>query len=115
MIGHLNTLALGFASCITHAIDQRHVSLIQMLCCSGNRLIYRRFFPIDQSVGVLSLRSVVQKPCLPEHTSFLGLMNAFFIRVQLNVITYAPTEGARCMINDFQIDQVVLKVNEGGR
>jgi hypothetical protein len=103
LVGQGDAQTLGLASRVAHAVHQRHIGGMQMLGRSTDRVLDRRWFAIDQRIGVFVLGRMVQKPSLPQNTRTLCLVNAGLIGVQLNVVADTSAKGARCVVNDFQI------------
>ena len=99
---HRHTLPLSFARGIAHAIDQRHVGLVQVRRGDFDGFVERRFFAIDQGIRVLTFDGVVQEPSRPQHASLFRCVNADFVGVQFDIVTHAAAECTRRIVNDCQ-------------
>ncbi len=103
MIGHRHTFSLRFARRVAHPVHQRHVGVVKMVGSRLDRFVNGRFLAIDQRVGIFVLGRMIEKPSFAEHAGTLGLVNLRVIGMQLDIVADTATEGAGCMIDDFQI------------
>ena len=102
--GH--TLALCFAGCIAHPVDQRHVGLVQVRRGDFDGFVERRFFAIDQSIGILAFGGMVKKPSRPQHARLFRFDNADVVGVQLDIVTDTATERTRRVIYDSESHRI---------
>ena len=101
LVSQRHTFFLGFARRVAHAVDQRHVRIVKVICGRFDRVVQRGFFAVDQCVGVFFVCGVIQKPSLAQHASFDGFVNPISIGMQLNIIAYATTKSTRGVVDYF--------------
>src|SRR5262249_22554117 len=80
---------------IAEAVDQRHVSLIEIIGRSFDGGIDRGRLALDQSIGKQTLSRVVLEPGIAEHASALGFGDALAVGMQLDIVTNTAAKGAR--------------------
>ncbi len=96
---------LSLTSGIAHSIDERHVGFMEKSGGSFDGFVERRFFAVDQGIGVFFFDGVIKEPCGAQDTSLFGLMNPNIIMVELDVVTNTSTESASCIIYYFKSHQ----------
>jgi len=102
LVSQSHTLLLCLASRVAHAIHQRHVRLMKTLSRHLDGFVDRRFFAVDQRIGVFTFGGMVQEPSRAEHAGPFGFVNAEFVRVKFNIITNTTTKSTSCVGDHFE-------------
>jgi len=102
-VGKCDALFLGFARGVAHAINKRHVGLVQKVGGDFDGFIDGRFLPVNERSGVFLLGRVIQEPSASQHTSAFRLVNAKFIRVEFDIVTNATAKRTGGVGDDFEI------------
>lgn len=101
-LGQSHGLALGFASDIAEAVDQRHVGPVKVVGGRFDGGIESGRLAIDQRFGKQSLGRVVAEPGFAENAGILGFRDALTVGVQLDVVADAAAESARRILDHSQ-------------
>ena len=101
-VGHRRTFFLCFASRIAHAVDQRHVGGVQKGRRRLDRLVESCFPAVHEGNGVFLFSCVIEKPGGAENAGVVGLMDANFVVMQVDVVADAAAKGAGGVLDELQ-------------